>query len=80
MIILLDARKLKSQIIKSGYSISGFATKIGVSPATLSFMFNKNTAISPRTAKLIVDELGANFNDYFQILDKEESQNVRHKY
>lgn len=73
MIILSDTRKLKSQIIKSGYSISGFASQIGVSPATLSFMFNKNTAISPRTAKLIVDQLGANFNDYFQILDKEET-------
>ncbi|WP_435373633.1 helix-turn-helix transcriptional regulator [Staphylococcus nepalensis] len=71
MIILSGAGQLKAHIIKSGYSISGFATQIGVSPATLSLMFNKNNTISPRTAKLIVDELGTSFNDYFQILVEE---------
>lgn len=71
MINLSDAGQLKSHIIQSGYSISGFATQIGVSPATLLLMFNKKTAISPRTAKLIVDELGTNFYDYFQIIVEE---------
>lgn len=70
MITLKDAQKLRNYILMSGDTVSSFANRIGVAPATLTIMF-QNKKISPRTAKLITEALDIEFNEIFEIKQKE---------
>lgn len=61
---------LKKLIIINGYTVSSFAKKIGVAPATLTIMF-QSKKVSPRTAKLINEALKIDFEDVFEIRQRE---------
>ncbi|APR60586.1 hypothetical protein BTZ13_04925 [Staphylococcus condimenti] len=71
MIELTDGKKLNELILMSGNNKNNFAKKIGVSPATITFVF-KNKRVTPRVAKLIVDELNIDFNDVFKVKELKE--------
>lgn len=72
MIELTDGKKLNELILMSGYNKSDFAKKIDDTPATITYVF-KNKRVTPRVAKLIVDELDINFNDVFKIKELKEA-------
>lgn len=72
MIELTDGKKLNELILMSGYNKSDFAKKIDVTPSTITYVF-KNKRVTPRVAKLIVDELDINFNDVFKIKELKEA-------
>lgn len=66
MIEVKDPKELNKEIVMSGNTKNSFASLIGVSPATLTILF-KDKKVSPKTAKLITDSLGINFDDFFRI-------------
>ena len=70
MFELTDSKKLYELILMSGNNKSDFAKKIGVSPATITFVF-KNKRATPHVAKLIVDELNIDFKDVFKVIMSE---------
>ncbi|MGW9991286.1 DNA-binding XRE family transcriptional regulator [Staphylococcus hominis] len=70
MIELTNSKKLNEEILLSGNTKNSFASLIGVSPATLTVLF-KTKKVSPKTAKLIVDNLNVDFEEIFKIVQKE---------
>lgn len=72
MIELTDSKKLYELILISGNNKSNFAKKIGVSPATITFVF-KNKRVTPHVAKLIIDELNVDFNEIFEVKELKEA-------
>ncbi|MCG1641481.1 hypothetical protein SD1155_11805 [Sulfitobacter donghicola] len=72
MIELTNSKKLYELILISGNNKSNFAKKIGVSPATITFIF-KNKRATPHVAKLIIDELNVDFNENFEVKELKEA-------
>ena len=72
MIELTDSKKLYELILISGNNKSNFAKKIGVSPATITFVF-KTKRVTPHVAKLIIDELNVDFNEIFEVKELKEA-------
>ncbi|MBU5292096.1 XRE family transcriptional regulator [Staphylococcus capitis] len=72
MIELTNSKKLYELILISGNNKSNFAKKIGVSPATITFIF-KNKRATPHVAKLIIDELNVDFNEIFEVKELKEA-------
>ncbi|MGX0141925.1 helix-turn-helix domain-containing protein [Staphylococcus haemolyticus] len=72
MIELTNSKKLYELILISGNNKSNFAKKIGVSPATITFVF-KNKRATPHVAKLIIDELNVDFNEIFEVKELKEA-------
>lgn len=72
MIELTNSKKLYELILISGNNKSNFAKKIGVSPATITYVF-KNKRVTPHVAKLIIDELNVDFNEIFVVKELKEA-------
>lgn len=66
MIYVKDNESLKSQILKSGESLSSFAHRIGITRSAIYRILERGT-VSPRNAKRIAIILGVPYDDIFLI-------------
>jgi DNA-binding XRE family transcriptional regulator len=56
---------IEIRIVKSGYTITSFAKKIGISKNSMSQIVRGNQYPNPETAKKICDTLKCKFDDIF---------------
>jgi transcriptional regulator with XRE-family HTH domain len=65
---LKSANRLDEMLIRHGFSRRAFSKKAGIGEATIIQIFNGSRNPSPRTAKLIVEALGLQFDEVFAII------------
>lgn len=64
---VIEPKKLYATILLSGYTISTFAQKIGVSKGAISLYVNGKRNIRPDIAKRISVELGKGMEELFKV-------------
>lgn len=72
MTIKAKTYNMKTTRIKSGMSIKALSKKSGLSTATICKVENGAIVPMPMTAKKICDALEADFDDLFEIVEKED--------
>lgn len=66
-------KKLKITLLKEGYTLTKFASLIDIDTSYLSLIVNGKRTVSPTLARKIVSNLETNFEDIFEIIEKEEA-------
>lgn len=67
MVVVKDTEKLKEAIIKSGYTFSDIAEKVGYTRAYISSILAGRRNPNPKIAVNICEILCTNFDEYFFI-------------
>ncbi|AXF57409.1 helix-turn-helix transcriptional regulator [Salicibibacter kimchii] len=71
MITLKSQDKFNQKILKKGFSKRAFAKKCGVSESAFIQISNGKQSPRPETAKKICESLNHDFDDIFEIKEKE---------
>ena len=69
-----DVHWLQKELARKGFSIRSFCNKSGISNPTLYNVIDGHTNPSAKTANLIAETLGYDFEELFDIVTKEEAQ------
>lgn len=67
MILVINQEKLKEDVQRAGYSITGLAEKVGCSKAHISSILNHERNPSAVIAVKICEQINGKFDDYFFI-------------
>jgi DNA-binding XRE family transcriptional regulator len=67
--------KFRTTRIKSGFSIAKLAAAINISKQGLSQIERRCNGITPENARLIVDILGVQFDDIFELVERVGASN-----
>lgn len=57
--------------VEKGFTLKGLANAINACESTISLLESGNRGTSPKTAKVICQVLNKNFNDIFEVIEKE---------
>ncbi|MCG7331217.1 helix-turn-helix domain-containing protein [Salinicoccus roseus] len=68
--------ELKRKILQSGYSISSFADKVGVTRSFMYYVLNQQRTLSPGLAVRVAEVLEVDYDEYFFVGTTEEFQTL----
>lgn len=69
MKIFFRTEVAKREMLKRGFSVTEFARVLGITRTSLGGAINRRNGISPKNSQIVLEYLGKNFDDIFEIVE-----------